>query len=547
MNKGREEKFRFSMHYPWRTLCAAVLLGSYALLLLSPALQQRLALPAGWWQPEYLQGAFLVWLLVAWFELVRFRQQQQKLRASLQQLWLNKRELQLKAQTSASHTDKLKLFISDKLLEYIEYDEKFLHFKSIASEVRHNGVISFDKVQSALLYARDHSLPDEQGTQATLYQEALVGMRYLWDLLDLSTTDNMALHIGDHIAACEEQVFAAELQGINAEELPQAPLFDPRQALVDSLTLHLGLELLQRCDHDDSGCPDSAEPQVLWQTGFDANPGAPLFLQDNNGHFRVDIFPCEVLLGNANHFVLLLENLLRNAQFFAGKRQYKSPFPGVSVSLKEQQHYLDLSIYNRGPHISPQQQAQMFQLGYSTRRVKEHNGKGLGLYFVQQIVQGFDGVVVPHNIDNQACQYHLRLQLADGEIRHISLHQQLENGLPLIRADDCAAQKQWQLVLDKALVSIEVSQPATDGVSRLEVNNSFRSWFDPQHPGRPQWQITLSGRKQDKLGFIALDIRGVEFNLRMPTLTGRMDGIPALDDGPDVDKLGEHFQAPDDF
>ena len=120
-------------------------------------------------------------------------------------------------------------------------------------------------------------------------------------------------------------------------------------------------------------------------------------------------------------------------------------------------------------------------------------------------------------------------------------------GLPLIRTDDSAAQKHWQLVLDKALLSIEVSQPAADGVSRLEVNNSFRSWFDPQHPGRPQWQITLSGRKQDKLSFIALDIRGVEFNLRMPTLTGRMDGIPALDDGPDVDKLGEHFQAPDDF
>lgn len=240
MNKGRDEKFRFTMHYPWRTLCAAVLLGSYALLLSSPALQQRLALPAGLWQLEYLQGMFVVLLLIAWFELGVFRRQQQKLRTSVEQLWLTKRELQLKAQTSASHTDKLKLFISDKLLEYIEYDEKFLHFKSIASEVRHNGVISFDKVQSALLYARDHSLPDEQGTQATLYQEALVGMRYLWDLLDLSTTDNMALHIGDHIAACEEQVFAAELQGINAEELPQAPLFDPRQALVDSLTCTSG-------------------------------------------------------------------------------------------------------------------------------------------------------------------------------------------------------------------------------------------------------------------------------------------------------------------
>ncbi|MEX2321027.1 MAG: hypothetical protein WD668_06710, partial [Saccharospirillum sp.] len=77
------------------------------------------------------------------------KQQAKQLQDEYDNLWQSRKQLQHKVHTYAGHADKLKLFISDKLLEYIEYDEKFLHFKSIAAEVRHNGVIGFDKVQSA--------------------------------------------------------------------------------------------------------------------------------------------------------------------------------------------------------------------------------------------------------------------------------------------------------------------------------------------------------------------------------------------------------------
>jgi len=99
----------------------------------------------------------------------------------VQELWESKKRLQLKAHTYSDHADKLKRFISDKLLEYIEYDEKFLHFKSIAAEVRHNGVISFDKVQTTLQRIEDEADTPKQVSDVRAARDA---MRYLWDLLD---------------------------------------------------------------------------------------------------------------------------------------------------------------------------------------------------------------------------------------------------------------------------------------------------------------------------------------------------------------------------
>lgn len=536
MKQKKEEKFTFRIYYPWKTLLFASLLLFYAFVYLSPFLQPVFNISVEVLNVDYFQAGIVLFLLVALWEVHQFQKQRNTLKQRVQRLWSNKKELQLKAQTSASHTDKLKLFISDKLLEYIEYDEKFLHFKSIASEVRHNGVISFDKVQSALLNAKEQNLVEKEcaAQESASYDDALQAMRYLWDLLDLSTTDNMALHIGNQVTRCEEQVFEAELQGMALADLPVSPCFDPAQAIQDSLTQHLGT-VLSDDDHN------------------------PQLLLDESGTFRVELQPCEPLLGNANHFILMLENLLRNAQFFAAKRAYKSPFAGVSVSLTEQQQYLDLRIYNRGPEIPDDRHDQVFQLGYSTRRIKEHHGKGLGLYFVQQIVQGFDGAITIKNINNAAASYHIRLEFLDGTLHNQTLKQTVEDGVPLVVDDSAseggpapmtsnmAAAKQWQTLLVNKLVSIEVHQQGSDRVSRLAVDHNSKHWFDPQHPDKPRWQLTLTGRKQEKLSFIPLDIRGVEFQIRMPTLAGRMDGIPALDNGPDVDKLGQQFQSPDDF
>lgn len=544
LNQAQDnERFPLRIQYPWRSLLAVILLLFYAQFLLSPALagllSSELKLPPQWLNVNAFIAACGLWLLLAWFDVRRFFRQQKKVRSGLQQLWENKRQLQQRAQTSASHTDKLKMFISDKLLEYIEYDEKFLHFKSIASEVRHNGVISFDKVQSALQFARTHSLPGDDGDSALMYQDALAAMRYLWDLLDLSTTDNMAFHIGNQVSQCEELVFQAELQGNDPAQLPMAPVFEAAKALLDTLTLHLGVTL---CDEQGRENPPLLfDPQQQVDT---------LQLHDKDGVFRLQILPAGVLPGNANHLILLLENLLRNAQFFAAKRQYKSPFAPVAVRLWEARQCLCITVYNRGPHIRDDDREQIFQLGFSTRKVREHHGKGLGLYFVQQITQGFDGDIGFDNIHNLSGQYHLRLEFDGGEVQNLHLDVELADGLPQVRSagSDAAFERQWELPLSGRLTSLEVNMLGDPAVSRFRVQPGVKVFSEQNHLPCPHWQIELAGRKGDVLRFTPLDIRGVQFSLRLPTLAGRMDGVSASNASePDVEELDASFRSPDDF
>ena len=533
----KPDNFRFSIRYPWRTLLLVKLLLFYALLLLQPELISLLKLPDFLLRPEYFSAAFMGFLIFAWFDLRSFMQQKNRVKNQFKKLWDNKRQLQQRAQTSASHTDKLKMFISDKLLEYIEYDEKYLHFRSIAAEVRHNGVISFDKVQSALQYAASHSLPDDNGSTALQYQEALSGMRYLWDLLDLSTTDNMAMHIGAHISRCEELLFQAELQGTALESLPLQPVFDPQQALLDTLRLHLGATL---CDAD--GKP---EPAALFQATTDA-----VHLTDSDGLFSIELQPCDRLAGNPNHLILLLENLLKNARYYATKKQYKSRFPPVSIRLWEAQQHLCLTLYNRGPHIADDDRGQIFKLGFSTRRARGHHGKGLGLYFVQQITQGFDGDIAFDNVHNRSDDYYLRLEYRDGSVEHLHLQQRLQDELPLVglAGSENAAVAQFEQRLSKPLVTVEISSEGQPQVQRLDCSGGPVSWLDPQHPGLPRWLLQCSGRKGETLIFTPLDIRGVQFNLRLPTVSGRLDGAGTAGlQAPDVHELHSRFRGPDDF
>jgi signal transduction histidine kinase len=532
------EKFQFKIRYPWRSLLLVKLLIFYVLLWQLPEFQRVLKLPQGIFALQNFAVAALLVLVAGWFDVRRFYREQKKVRSSMNRLWQSRNQLQQRAQTSVSHTEKLKLFISDKLLEYIEYDEKFLHFRSIASEVRHNGVISFDKVQSALHYARDHSLPDEQGSQATLYHEALAAMRYLWDLLDLSTTDNLALHIGNRISQSEELLFEAELQGADINSMPLAPTFSARDALTETLTHHLGMSL---CDSDGH---DIAQSLLNSDATRDA-----LLMFDRDGVFRLDCQPAGPLLGNSNHLVLLLENLLRNAQYFAARKPGKLPYPGVAVRLWEAQHNLCLTVYNRGPHIADDARDQIFQLGFSTRRVREHHGKGLGLYFVHQIVQGFDGDIGFDNIHNQSEQYQLRMELSTGEIQTLSVNVVIAGGLPLIQpADDGELQKQADMVLSAPLVSLEVSTRSDDQLRRYAADRDTRVLVDDAQAEHPRWIIRLQGRKQERLVFEPQDIRGVRFSVRLPTAQARIEGLSSATLAePDVDELGAELRSPDDF
>ena len=142
---NNKKKFKLKLYYPIVSLALMLLFVLYSLLLVNAGLQQHIPLSKEVFNTQYYGYLIVLIFVVFWFEYRYFYKRKKQLQTKLNDLWVGKQQLQQRAQISASHTDKLKLFISDKLLEYIEYDEKYLHFKSIAAEVRHNGVISFDK------------------------------------------------------------------------------------------------------------------------------------------------------------------------------------------------------------------------------------------------------------------------------------------------------------------------------------------------------------------------------------------------------------------
>ena len=203
------------VHYPWLSVLGALIVVCWQFQLANSDLFATDLLPVAMRQQENLLSAGALLVLLFMFDIwwymkssARCKDQLKQHQAQISELFDSKRELGTRARTYSDHADKLKMFISERLLETIEYDEKFLHFKNIASEVRHNGVISYDKAQTALQHARLNCAPGQEQR----IQDAADGLLYLWDLLDLSTTDNIALHVANRIYDCEEHSFKSLLK-----------------------------------------------------------------------------------------------------------------------------------------------------------------------------------------------------------------------------------------------------------------------------------------------------------------------------------------------
>ncbi|NNE62852.1 MAG: sensor histidine kinase, partial [Gammaproteobacteria bacterium] len=362
--------------YPWLSTTSALLIICWQFILLLPGLILPYELPAPLTQEQSLLAGFAITILFVVFDVSRFvkawggyKAQLLKRENQITELFDSRRELGARVRTYSDHADKLKLFISDRLLEYIEYDEKFLHFKNIASEVRHNGVISYDRAQTALKMAAELCANKiDEGDEARQFEEASESLLYLWDLLDIATTDNITLHVAKRIYDSEEYYFQSMLNKKEESEFPYSPTFSMFSALRKALW------------------PVTESPQ---HPGYDALPDLPFEYHDERFHLLVRD-DCD-MLGNRNHMVLLLENLLNNAVYYADQKTSKSKYSRIAILLVRQQDQIVLNIYNRGPRIKEEDRNRIFQLGYSSRRVRDHHGKGLGLYFVNEICKGFEG------------------------------------------------------------------------------------------------------------------------------------------------------------
>lgn len=492
--------------FPYCSVLAALLLCSYFFMAIRSDLQAFYQFPARLFASPYPEALLAVFLVLVLFEsrwmLSRFRihrRRVEQLSEQVRELLDYKKQLNAKAHIYAGHADKLKLFISDKLLEYIEYDEKFLHFKSIASEVRHNGVISYDKVTTALNELIESATDNRQLEELI---EARESLQYLWDLLDLSTADNIALHIANQVCESEEQLFQSELGNSEAEGIEQ-PVFAPQSALIKALGRCFG-QAPVLVDNGGMQVPD--QPQV-WIRCQDTAP----------------------ILGNENHIILALENLIHNAQFFAGRssgrRRDKSA--RIAIDVLQRENFVQFSVYNGGQPIDDQVGSQLFQLGYSTRRVREHHGKGLGLYFVNEIVKGYEGNVSFENIANRADVLSLRLEMQTGEvITDVIEFLAVDAEMQCRKSGEDSASQCLQWDFYGALQSVEMTHQSDQQTHRLAHIPESVTIFDPSSERFPRWQLDIdqASSHATRISFTPLSVQGVEFTLLLPTLTARLEG-----------------------
>jgi signal transduction histidine kinase len=497
---------RARIPFPWISILIALLLVCWQFVLARPEWIQPYALPEPLLRFESLIAAAAVWLLLVFLEMYRFFKAWAGYKAHVAELFDSRRDLGTRARTYSDHADKLKMFISDKLLEYIEYDEKFLHFKNIASEVRHNGVISYDRAQTALKKATEvcaDKLADS--AQAKQFEEAGESLLYLWDLLDIATTDNITLHVANRIYDSEEYYFQSMLNKNDAADFPYEPTFSMISALRKALL------------------PIVDNPEELRWIEL---PGFPFSYIDERFHLLVKAD--SDMLGNCNHMVLLLENLLNNAVYYADQKASTKRASRVAILLSTQQGENVIEIYNRGPWIKDEDRSRIFQLGYSSRRIRDHHGKGLGLYFVNEICKGFEGTIDFENIENQPDALSLRVELSNGEVETHLIGIVEDNGKPLCHFSktNSTPTRSLEWSFSSPVSSVEVSSQASaepQAINDLLDKENF-SHADISDALLSRWTLELVNRKRSaKLVFRPLDVSGVRFRMTLPTALSRVE------------------------
>lgn len=510
---GRSIMSRPSIPYPWISTLSALLIVIGLFALLMPQWFKPYLLPEVLTINNYLIGAGVIWLILVILDIQRFfkawagyKEQLIQYEDQIAELFESRRQLGTRARTYSSHADKLKLFISDKLLEYIEYDEKFLHFKNIASEVRHNGVISYDRAQTALKKANEICADRlQEPEQSHQFEEAADSLLYLWDLLDIATTDNISLHVANRIYDSEEYYYQSLLDKAAPSQIPYAPTFTLFSALQKALTPLV----------DNPG-----EIRGMDQLGF------PFSYTDKR--FQVLVKGDSDMLGNRNHMVLLLENLLNNAVYYADQKSTAKRYSRVTILLSRQQDQIVLEVYNRGPRIKDKDRSKIFQLGYSSRRIRDHHGKGLGLYFVNEICKGFEGSIEFENIENQGRGLSLRIELSNGEVETHFVTLIEENGKSLCEAaqagDSPTRSREWSFSSPISSVEVSSQDNAEPQVIDELIGKDTVSQPDSSEPLLPRWMLDVHNRRRSaRLVFKPIDIRGVRFRVSLPTASSRLE------------------------
>ena len=501
---------RTILQFPWFGVLASVGFTLLLVLVTAPDIAGHVdhSLLAWMRDHEHKLLLFSLVMLVLILDFLRFRRagrdydaKIKSLNEQINELFKSKSALQNKAHKYSGHADKLKYFISDRLLEYIEYDEKFLHFKSIASEVRHNGVICYDRVRSLLNKALDQDLETDDRRH---YQEALDSMVYLWDLLDLSTTDNIAMYVANKLYECEEILYHQMLDA-DSQASPLSPTFPARRAAARAVRGFV-----------EEG--DDVSIESLNASDAFSYEGDRLLVKLND---------VGELLGNENYVLLIVENMINNGLYYTGQKQYRNRYARLSLRMLKDNGDMVFRIYNPGPVIGEDVRDKIYQLGYSTKRSKGNQGKGLGLYFVKQLVNGYEGSIDFNNVRNHEDTYVIRIECESGVVVNEIIETAVnEKGKPVCKGEAGELEKGLKFNLAERIRSLEVSRQAakqTHVFSEFEPSGKTRI-LDPAYRERPEWCVDVVERiTSTEISFKPLDVMGVEFTIRIPTAESRLD------------------------
>jgi signal transduction histidine kinase len=292
--------------------------------------------------------------------------------------------------------------------------------------------------------------------------------------------------------------------------------------------------------HEPDAIKSASIPLANNESIADSDTNVWLFKDDQ---FNIQLNANKALLGNANHVRLILENLLKNAQHFSRKVPFKQKSDRIMLITREDVGCIEFQVYNRGPQVLEENKQKLFQLGYSTRRTKDHHGKGLGLFFVNEIIKGYEGQLVVENIDNQADSYSIRIGFKNGEVETKIVNVEVIGQRPCIAEDEAnetdtgnQSSVRWQY--GDAIESVEISSNRMKETNRFSsdegVYKKSESYLQPDTLSAsglipPCWSLDIQakrgGNKTHNVIFNLLDICGVRFSIKLPTAEARLEGI----------------------
>ena len=191
-------------------------------------------------------------------------------------------------------------------------------------------------------------------------------------------------------AASRPDDLARSMQGITRES-------ERMSLLVDDLLLLARL---------DEGRPLEREPVALDEVVHEAVETARTL--DPERPLEVELEPVAVL-GDRDRLRQIVDNLLANV------RAHTAPLTPVRVSIERVNGSARVTVADRGPGMSAEQTAHVFERFYRTdaSRTRASGGVGLGLSIVAAVAEAHQGSVGVESAAGEGASFHIDLPLAD--------------------------------------------------------------------------------------------------------------------------------------